>query len=412
MPTFLSQFVKAIDNVGNNTLKLTLEDDSFLYVGAAYVAFGEEDSVYISFLPVTEGLVAFQGRDIVVNGVTPTSIEETIKAINAFSLSEGGGEQKQADWNQEDAQQVDYIKNKPDLSEYIKETEERNIALGINKKLLGTVSDGTQYEVAGLGEYRTSTIKNLLEIQIGDNAKGMSCFFLDSEPVDVSKLTGELIAGTRGQAGYFRLYASGSNISWETYFTTGSMGSPVWVPNRWYLQKINVPENMDYIVHTNTLAYSGGSSNWSWEDSTVNMFSVLDQTELGSEHIHVNVNSIDAPTWESSDGKKTFAMVGNIPTKTSELVNDSGYIAGTVKYITLSSLNWHAAGSSLYMYNVGDNLVSENSLVLYNFTNPGQEATIKSAGFKANLVVPGDGFFTLYCEQEPTANISLAYKIL
>ena len=59
----------------------------------------------------------------------------TIDANNVISATGGGGTQQQADWNQTDSTAVDFIKNKPDTSEFVTKTEYNPKELAIAEAL-------------------------------------------------------------------------------------------------------------------------------------------------------------------------------------------------------------------------------------------------------------------------------------
>jgi len=216
--------------------------------------------------------------------------------------------------------------------EYVKYTSERNIALDYNKKLLSTNSLGENHELIGLGEDPGPRVLNMTEIQVGDNIRGKTITFDTSKIPDIASLAGGSLKAGTIQPGFNGIQFSIDSMQVYLY-RFKAVGSPSVYANPLYRENlggwrisdaadslgltgtattVTIPDDDDYIVIHNDLRTVVGNS-WSWADTSIVSDTLREYVKVGTVSKQTNIHSSIQPTWESLGGKKTLAMMDDIP---------------------------------------------------------------------------------------------------
>lgn len=81
------------------------------------------------------------------------------------------------------------------------------------------------------------------------------------------------------------------------------------------------------------------------------------------------------------------------------------------RVLQISPSAW-VAQNSIFKYTVVDAGIKSNSMVVINFPNIENIATLDSAGFKHTSITYNNGSFVVYSETRPGALVTMSYKLL
>lgn len=347
-------------------------------INSKLVSVLEDDGLRHDRVPVLDGVTVHLG-DRVVLGFVGNSVYEAFVAGDFDGISSGGGGQVQADYAQTDSTQVDYIKNKPSIPT---KTSDLTNDSGF---ITNSYHDSSKQDViSDLSTIRTNASKGASSLQPYDN---------------VSELTNDV--------GYLTQHQSLSN-----YYTKSEVNSEINNHHDSSKQdKLTAGTNITIVDNVISATGSGGTTDYS---------------QLSNKP---KINNVELT------GNKSSSDLGiNIPTKTSDLTNDSGFIDNAYHDSTKvdkTSMVWEIAyegdGFTIYQNNTFYYIVIQKSVTWETAntnvtiaTIPEQYRPVWRLRMKGHSTVnifvnvESNGDITARCDsvRTATANASFMYPLI
>lgn len=178
----------------------------------------------------------------------------------------------------------------------------RNLILPKEGKLLGTEITGVQYELIGLGDYPQTGFGNLEETELGTDLRGRTIKF------DTTKIPVKLEEGNEGIIVTGDQYWAMHVEVYESAIILYCNGEAVY-NNGWLMSEYTYPDTEAIIVYYPPMTRLDINNGFNpTTDVTISRELTLCQTEVGSEHVHLNLNTNNKVTVETPEGKGTVAV--------------------------------------------------------------------------------------------------------
>ncbi|NDV45801.1 hypothetical protein D0T49_01890, partial [Paludibacter sp. 221] len=225
--------------------------------------------------------------------------------------------------------------------ESVKFNQDNNIELREKTKILGKNEDSTEYELLGLAEYVKEEVISLEDITVGMNLRGLTVKFDTTKGIKfnsantggILRIEGniDIIATEFTDAGEWgseeRLYictrTSTNVIDSESLATHRHINNPESDTYEWVgIETFTFDKYHDHIVtYINFDGIILPDSEFTFADTSIKIGeTVYDQVEVGSEHVHLNLNTNDDPefgtdiTVDTPNGKERIAYRGKVIT--------------------------------------------------------------------------------------------------
>jgi len=197
-----------------------------------------------------------------------------------------------------------------------------NIILDKNKEILGIASDDTQHVLVKMEDYTLS--KTLKSVQVGDELTDLTLRFPTSL---IPTGTTNGVCRING-AGNQTLEFHKENSIYAIYRLVDGVTEQRPYEDGWQFSEL---ELYDFGVVT-SITWIDGVMDEVINNITVT--SIADQVEIGSESIHLNLNSIDRPTIELTDRKEEVAYLSDISDNLEEYLKKNSTESQGSIYVT------------------------------------------------------------------------------
>lgn len=246
--------------------------------------------------PISAG----DGIDI-TNNVVSAKVDGTTVTVNASGelVATASAQQVQSDWAQSDSSAVDYIKNKPDLSQYATTTDLSGKA--------DKVTGATAGDVAVLDANGNLTDTGIASANLVHDA---SYVHTDENftSAEKTKLSG---------------IESGAEANVQANWTESNSSSDAYIQNKPAQANLVAGTNITITESGNDVTISAASGTAPVQDVTIDNVSVVNAQGVAEIPRQVNAD------WNSSAGASEILNKPTIPSATSDLTNDSGFITSS-----------------------------------------------------------------------------------
>lgn len=252
--------------------------------------------------------------------------------LEFISAGGGGITQVQSDWNQSDSNEVDYIKNKPDLSVYatVNYVDGEISGLNIPSSTSDLVNDSGFITTSSLTGYATESYVN--------NAIG---------GLNIPSNTSDLV----------------NDSGFITTSSLSGYATEIYVDNA--INGLNIPSSTNDLVNDSgfiTLSALTGYATESWVNTQIGLIAVPTKTsDLTNDSGFITTSSLSGYATEVYVNNAISGL--NIPTKTSDLTNDSGFITSSALTGYATEIYVNNAISALNIPSSTSDLVNDSGFI-------------------------------------------------
>lgn len=291
---------------------------------SGYITLSDIPSV--SFLTLTDTPSSYtgEGGKIVAVKNDGTGLE--------FISAGSGGNQVQSDWNQTDNNEVDYIKNKPDLSVYatVNYVDGEINSLNIPSNTSDLVNDSGFITTSALTGYATQL---WVTSQIGliDIPSSTSELINDSGYITISELSDyATVIYVNSAINGLNIPTSTSDLTNDSGFITLSSltgyATELYVNNA--ISGLTIPTKTSDLINDSgfiTTSALTGYATQTWVTSQIGSINIPSKTsDLTNDSGFITNSALSGYATEVYVDNEISAL--NIPINTSDLINDSGFI--------------------------------------------------------------------------------------